>query len=67
MAEAQGIDICPSYFIIDHDRFVTNKITGINGLKRKGDKAYKTTPVPFHKKDFRLMLERGEIMDIDRE
>lgn len=48
------------------NNFETNKSSGINDLKRKGDSAYSKEVYGFSKAALNQMLDKGEIMDIDR-
>lgn len=52
-------------FIIVNE-FETNKVTGLVDLKNKGDEAFIQDPLPILKKDLKSMLEKGEIINIDR-
>jgi hypothetical protein len=49
------------------NNFETNKATGLNGMKRKGDKEYSEDVLPLSKADLKEMLDDGEIIDIDRQ
>ncbi len=49
------------------NQFETNKRRGLSDLKRKGDLAFINEPLPIHKADLKNMLEKREIVDIDRE
>jgi hypothetical protein len=48
------------------NNYETNKATGINDLKKKGDSVYSEEAYGFSKNELKQMLEKGEIMDIDR-
>jgi phage FluMu protein Com len=48
------------------NQYETNKITGLSGLKNKGDEAFIQEPLPILKKELKVMLDKGEIIDIDR-
>ncbi|MEO6355853.1 MAG: zinc-ribbon domain-containing protein [Ferruginibacter sp.] len=52
--------------VIRINNFETNKITGLADLKSKGDTAYAEDEFAFSKKELKAMLEKGEIIDIDR-
>lgn len=46
--------------------YVTNKISGLSDLKAKGDSVYYTEESGFLIKDLKGMLEKGEIVDVER-
>lgn len=48
------------------NEYETNKISGLNDLKRKGDKAYSEETFPVLKSELKEMLGKGEIIDIER-
>jgi hypothetical protein len=48
------------------NQYETNKITGLTDLKNKGDEAFIQEPLPLVKTELKSMLEKGEIIDIDR-
>ncbi len=48
------------------NQYETNKITGLASLKNKGDEAFIQEPFPLIKTELKSMLEKGEIIDIDR-
>ena len=48
------------------NQYETNKESGLNDLKAKGDASYSEEITPFLKSELRQMLEKGEITDIDR-
>jgi hypothetical protein len=48
------------------NNYETNKVSGISDLKRKGESAYSEELYSIHKKDLLEMLNKGEIIDIDR-
>ena len=48
------------------NRYETNKITGLTDLKNKGDEAYNGNALPILRKDLKTMLDKGEIVGIDR-
>ncbi|MEJ7684432.1 MAG: hypothetical protein WKG06_42615 [Segetibacter sp.] len=54
-----------SAFIRIH-QFETNKVTGLADLKRKGESAYSEDVFPFSKTELKIMLDKGEILDIER-
>lgn len=48
------------------NKFETNKMTGLTDLKNKGDAAFSPEPEAISKTALKNMLDKGEIMDIDR-
>ncbi|MBC7851573.1 MAG: hypothetical protein H7Y31_17645 [Chitinophagaceae bacterium] len=48
------------------NNFETNKMSGLNDLKKRGTGAYADFVVPLAKIELKRMLEAGEIMDIER-
>jgi hypothetical protein len=48
------------------NEYETNKSSGLNDLKRKGDAAYSKESYSFSKPELKEMLSKGEIIDIDR-
>ena len=48
------------------NQYGTNKISGLSDLKNKGEEAFNQEPLPFMKTELKEMLEKGEIIDIDR-
>ena len=54
-----------SVFILINN-YETNKSTGLNDLKRKGEDAYSPVIFSFSKKDLEEMYKKGEILDIER-
>jgi hypothetical protein len=52
-------------FIIINE-YETNKVTGLVDLKNKGDEAFIQEPLPMLKTALKSMLEKGEIINIDR-
>ena len=50
--------------LIAANNFETNKLSGLRDLKVKG---FSTELYSYHKNELKMMLESGEIMDIDRE
>ena len=48
------------------NQYETNKLTGLDDLKRKGDNAYTEEALAVSIAELKQMLEKGEIMDIDR-
>ena len=48
------------------NEYETNKIRGLEGLKKRGDEAFMLEPLPIVKTKLKSMLEKGEIIDIDR-
>lgn len=48
------------------NEYETNKLSGLNDLKRKGDKAYSEETFQVSKSELKEMLSKGEIMDIER-
>lgn len=47
-------------------QYETNKASGLASLKNKGDDAYSDASEPMLLNDLKSMLEKGEIIDIDR-
>ncbi|WP_301930131.1 hypothetical protein [Ferruginibacter sp.] len=52
--------------IVRINNFETNKISGLADLKSKGDTAYAEDEFAYSKKELKAMLDKGEIIDIDR-
>ena len=48
------------------NQFETNKVSGLADLKSKGESAYSEDVYPFSKTELKVMLEKGEIIDIQR-
>lgn len=48
------------------NEYESNKVTGLNTLKGKGDAAFVDTPIPLFKSDLKSMFDAGKIMNIDR-
>lgn len=48
------------------NQYETNQVSGISDLKSKGNDAFIQEPFPILKTDLKVMLDEGEIMDIDR-
>jgi hypothetical protein len=48
------------------NQYETDKLTGLAGLKKKGDEAYTTDALMILKADLKTMLDTGEILDVDR-
>ena len=48
------------------NQFETNKKSGLTSLKAKGESAYSEDIYSFSKKELKVMLQKGEILDIDR-
>jgi hypothetical protein len=48
------------------NQFETDRITGLTGLKKKGNEAYSTDALMILKADLKTMLDTGEIIDVDR-
>jgi len=46
--------------------YETNKISGLSDLKGKGDEAFIQESLPILKADLKVMLDKGQIIDIDR-
>jgi hypothetical protein len=53
------------YLLINE--YETNKPSGFSDLKAKGDDAYLEQLIPFLRSDLKDMLDKGEIIDIDRD
>ncbi|HEX7846643.1 MAG TPA: zinc-ribbon domain-containing protein [Chitinophagaceae bacterium] len=47
-------------------QYETNKFSGLAELKKKGESGYSEVIIPFTKDELKQMLEKGEIIDIDR-
>jgi hypothetical protein len=47
-------------------QYETNKITGLSKIKNKGDEAYGEVAYAVAKNELKSMLDKGEIIDIDR-
>ncbi len=47
-------------------QYISNKSSGLNEIKQKGDEGYDGEMMMVFKSDLKTMLEKGEIMDIDR-
>ncbi|WP_276503545.1 zinc-ribbon domain-containing protein [Terrimonas pollutisoli] len=52
--------------LIRVNNYETNKVSGLNDLKKKGEAAYSEDLFAILKKDLQQMLDKGEIMDIER-
>lgn len=48
------------------NNYETNKISGLRDLKNKGNDSYSTDVFGFSKAELKVMLDKGEILDIDR-
>ncbi|HTL07161.1 MAG TPA: zinc-ribbon domain-containing protein [Chitinophagaceae bacterium] len=48
------------------NNYETDKLTGLSQLREKGPSAYSEAAYPFSKAELKTMLEKGEIVDIDR-
>jgi hypothetical protein len=48
------------------NQYETNKVTGLSDIKLKGDEAYVPEPLAILKADLKSMLDKGEIIDVDR-
>ena len=48
------------------NNYETNKATGIDDLKKKGDNAYSEEVLGLSKSELKVMLDKGEIIDVDR-
>jgi hypothetical protein len=47
-------------------QYETSKITGLTELKNQGDKGYAEGSVPMLKSELKAMLDKGEVIDIER-
>jgi hypothetical protein len=47
-------------------QYETDQLSGLSKLKTKGDSAYSSENFPILKQNLKIMLEKGEIYDIDR-
>jgi hypothetical protein len=54
-----------SVFILP-SQYETNRATGLDELKKKGDNAYLEELMPFSKSELKDMFSKGIIRDIDR-
>ncbi len=52
-------------YLLTH-QYETTKLSGLRDLKNKGDEAYSADLLPMLKSDLKTMLDKGEIVDIDR-
>lgn len=52
--------------LIRPSEYETNRSSGLSELKRKGDNAYSEIMLAFSKDELKKMLDKGEIIDIDR-
>ncbi len=52
-------------YMLTHD-YETNKATGLADLKNKGDSAYSGEALPLLKTELKNMLDKGEIIDVER-
>jgi hypothetical protein len=48
------------------NQYETDRVTGLAGLKNKGNEAYNTDALMILKADLKTMLDTGEIIDVDR-
>src|SRR5215203_1149628 len=48
------------------NNYETNKLTGLDDLKRKGETAYSEDVFSITKADLKKMLEKGDVIDIER-
>jgi len=49
------------------NNYETNKVTGLDDLKRKGETAYSEDVFSITKTDLKKMLDKGEVLDIERQ
>jgi hypothetical protein len=54
-----------SVYVLIND-YETNKRRGLEELKQKGDEAFYTKPFSIHKDELKVMLEEGEVLDVER-
>lgn len=52
---------------IRRNEYEYDKISGLNKLKAKGESGFTDELIPYEKKELKEMLEKGEIMNINRE
>ena len=52
-------------FMLVH-QYETNKVSGLTDLKSQGDKGYAEGSIPFVKSELKAMLDKGEIVDIEK-
>ena len=48
------------------NEYETDRATGLDGLKRKGDKAYSAVLLPYSKKEIKEMFDKGKLININR-
>jgi hypothetical protein len=53
--------------LIRINHFETNQQSGLEDIKAKGDSAYSNEVYPFSKGELKVMLDNGEILDIERD
>jgi len=61
IAQVQGDSV-----FVRINNYETNKATGIDDLKRKGDNVYSEEVFGLSKAELKQMLDKGEILDIER-
>ena len=49
------------------NNYETNKVTGLDDLKRKGENAYSEDVFSITKSDLKKMMDKGDVIDIDRQ
>jgi hypothetical protein len=54
-----------SVFMLFH-QYESNKLSGLSDLKKQGDSGYSEVSVPFVKSDLKAMLDKGEVVGIDK-
>jgi hypothetical protein len=57
--------VADTVFMLVH-QYESNKLTGLIELKEQGDKGYAEGSIPIVKSELKAMLDRGEVVDIDR-
>jgi hypothetical protein len=59
-------DVVGDTVFFNTHQYQTNKMSGLLDLKRKGDKGFSEDDISMRKGDLKSMLEKGEILDIER-
>ena len=49
------------------NNYETNKVTGLDDLKRKGENAYSEDVFSITKSDLKRMMDKGDVIDIERQ
>jgi len=48
------------------NEYETNRATGLDDLKRKGEKAYSPVLLPYSKKEIKEMFDKGQLINVNR-